>query len=122
MRSRSSHLSAVDNIGHRQNSLLKNFAHQVTFRKMLDIKIYAEPLNIYSCIDWVRTDESGGIDVFIGTVRNSTKGKRVVQLEFEAYGIMALNEMRKIAEQMLDRWPLHKVAIHHRTGILNVGD
>ena len=89
---------------------------------MLNIKIFSDPLNVKSCIDWVMTPESGGIDVFIGTVRNATKGKTVVRLEFEAYENMALNEMCKIAEQMMAKWPLHKVLIHHRTGTLVVGE
>jgi molybdopterin synthase catalytic subunit len=39
--------------------------------------------------------ESGGIDVFIGTVRNATKGKTVLKLDFEAYEPMAISEMQK---------------------------
>jgi molybdopterin synthase catalytic subunit len=66
--------------------------------------------------------ESGGIDVFIGTVRNATKGKTVLKLEFEAYAQMAINEMKKIAQQASDKWPVQKVLIHHRTGVLQVGE
>ncbi len=65
--------------------------------------------------------EAGGIDVFIGTVRNMTKGKKVVRLEFEAYETMALKEMNKIAEDICAKWPVHKILIHHRTGALEVG-
>ncbi|PRY10211.1 molybdopterin synthase subunit MoaE [Pontibacter ummariensis] len=89
---------------------------------MIDLNVTEEPLDISSCIDWVMTPESGGIDVFIGTVRNATKGKQVLRLEFEAYQQMALSEMRKIAEQAMDKWPVHKLAIHHRTGTLQVGE
>ncbi len=89
---------------------------------MTDIKISAESLDIQSCIDWVMTPDSGGIDVFVGTVRNATKGKPVLRLEFEAYERMAINEMKKIASQAMDKWPLHKVAVHHRTGVLQVGE
>ncbi len=66
--------------------------------------------------------ESGGIDVFMGTVRDVTKGKKVVRLEFEAYEQMALSEMRKIAEDIIAQWPVHKIVIHHRTGVLQIGD
>jgi molybdopterin synthase catalytic subunit len=89
---------------------------------MIDIKISAEPLNINSCIDAVMSPESGGIDVFIGTVRNATKGKQVVRLEFEAYEKMAVSELNKIAEEVVKRWPVHKIVIHHRTGVLEVGE
>lgn len=66
--------------------------------------------------------ESGGIDVFIGTVRNATKGKKVIKLEFEAYEPMAIAEMEKIAKQAFEKWPVQKVLIHHRTGLLEVGE
>jgi molybdopterin synthase catalytic subunit len=87
-----------------------------------EIKISAQSLNVQSCIDWILSPESGGIDVFIGTVRNATKGKKVVQLEFECYEKMALKEMDKIAEQALNKWPIQKLLIHHRTGVLAVGE
>ena len=60
--------------------------------------------------------------MFIGTVRNITKGKTVLRLEFEAYEKMAITEMEKIAAQSLAKWPLQKLLIHHRTGALAVGE
>jgi molybdopterin synthase catalytic subunit len=89
---------------------------------MIDLRITNETLNILNCINWIMAPQAGGIDVFIGTVRDQTKGKKVVRLEFEAYEKMALNEMKKIANEMIQRWPLHKVLIHHRVGILQIGE
>lgn len=79
------------------------------------------PLCVQSAIDWIMSPESGGIDVFIGTVRNATKGKKVIRLEFETYEVMAILEMDKIATLTFEKWPVQKVLIHHRTGILEVG-
>ncbi|MCO5947788.1 molybdenum cofactor biosynthesis protein MoaE [Mucilaginibacter flavidus] len=87
-----------------------------------NIQIFSSPLNIQSPIDWIMSPESGGIDVFIGTVRNATKGKNVIRLEFEAYEPMAIAEMEKIANQAFEKWPVQKVLIHHRTGVLDVGE
>jgi len=89
---------------------------------MTNINISAQPLNIIACIDWAMDDQSGGIDVFIGTVRNATKGKKVLRLEFEAYEKMAIQEMTKIADMVLAKWPVHKILIHHRVGSLDVGE
>ena len=88
----------------------------------VDIKISGEPLNIQSCIDWVMSPECGGINVFVGTVRNVTKGKKVIRLEFEAYESMAISEMKKIAEDVFKKWPVKKILIHHRTGVLQTGE
>jgi len=86
------------------------------------IQISPDPLNIQSCIDWIMSPQSGGIDVFIGTVRNATKGKAVLRLEFEAYEPMALTEMEKIVKQAIEKWPVQKALVHHRTGVLQVGE
>lgn len=66
--------------------------------------------------------QSGGIDIFIGTVRDATKGRAVIRLEFEAYEPMAIKEMQKLADYTLKQWPVQKVLIHHRTGMLQVGE
>lgn len=89
---------------------------------MTEILLTVEPLDINACIQKVMTPEAGGIDVFVGTVRNATKGKTVVQLEFEAYETMAVKEMEKIATRSMQQWPLHHIVLHHRTGILQVGE
>jgi molybdopterin synthase catalytic subunit len=86
------------------------------------IEILSEPLNIQNCIDWLVSPESGGIDVFIGTVRNATKGKAVFKLEFEAYKPMAISEIQKITEQAFKQWRIQKVLVQHRTGTLQIGE
>jgi len=81
-----------------------------------------KPLDINACIAHVVAPDCGGIDVFIGTVRNATKGRPVLRLEFEAYEPMALSEMKKLAERALQKWPVQRIAIHHRVGTLQVGE
>ncbi|MBC7401046.1 MAG: molybdenum cofactor biosynthesis protein MoaE [Mucilaginibacter sp.] len=88
----------------------------------IEIKLSVTTLDVQHCIDWVMSPECGGIDVFIGTVRNATKGKAVLRLAFEAYEKMAIKELEKIAQQALDKWPVQKILIHHRTGVLQVGE
>jgi molybdopterin synthase catalytic subunit len=89
---------------------------------MTEIILSVTELDIAACIAAVRHNSAGGIDVFIGTVRNQTKGKTVLRLEFEAYESMALKEMEKIAEAAKSKWELQHIVIHHRTGVLSVGD
>ncbi len=63
---------------------------------------------------------SGGICVFVGTVREFTKGEEVVSLEFETYKKMALSEMGKIASDAMKKWKLNKVIIRHAVGLKKV--
>ncbi len=72
--------------------------------------------------DFVLSPECGGIVTFIGTVRNHSKGRSVVRLEFEAYERMAVSEMQKIADRALDKFDIQKVAIFHRVGVLEIGE
>ncbi|RMG84258.1 MAG: molybdenum cofactor biosynthesis protein MoaE [Bacteroidetes bacterium] len=89
---------------------------------MTDIQISSEPLQPQPLIDFVTTESAGGLSVFIGNVRNETKGKKVLRLEFEAYEPMAISEMKKIAERVFEQFPAHKIAIHHRVGTLLPGE
>ncbi|MEO1517264.1 MAG: molybdenum cofactor biosynthesis protein MoaE [Bacteroidota bacterium] len=89
---------------------------------MIDIQLLSSPIDTQACIDFVNDAQSGGTTVFIGTVRNNTKGKAVVRLEFEAYAPMAVSEMKKIASQIAQRWSALKICIHHRTGSLDIGE
>jgi len=86
------------------------------------IELAIEPLNVQRAIDHVSDGSVGGIDVFIGTVRDSTKGKKVVALEFEAYEKMAISEFEKIVRQAKEKWPIQKIAILHAIGKKKIGD
>ena len=86
------------------------------------IKITDQPLNTQAIIDSVASPEGGAVNVFIGTVRNVTKGKQVIRLEFEAYEPMATKELTKIMEEAKRKWPILKVAVHHRVGVLDISE
>ena len=60
--------------------------------------------------------------VFEGIVRNNTRGRRTLYLDYEAYESMALNEMRKLAEAALERFAVRDVRLVHRLGRLEIGE
>ncbi|SOE21542.1 molybdopterin synthase catalytic subunit [Spirosomataceae bacterium TFI 002] len=82
----------------------------------------SKTLSVGGAESFVASNETGGVVHFVGTVRNQTKGKKVLKLDFEAYEPMAVKEMYKIAEQALAQFDIQKIAIHHRTGSLKVGE
>lgn len=86
------------------------------------IKLLDTPLSVAECSAWVEDGSTGGTVLFVGTVRDNTKGREVIRLEFEAYEPMAISEMRKIAERAARQWPVKRIAIHHRVGNLGIGD
>lgn len=66
--------------------------------------------------------KSGGICVFLGTVREFTNDEEVVALEFETYKKMALKEMEKIADRAIEKWQLNKVVLRHAVGEKNIAE
>lgn len=87
---------------------------------MEKIFITENRLDAKACTDSVVYPGAGGLVVFVGTVRDQTKGKAVQHLEFESYEPMALKEMRKIADQAIEKWGLHDMVIHHRVGLVPI--
>jgi molybdopterin synthase catalytic subunit len=68
-------------------------------------------------------DPAAGASVlFLGTTRNENSGRRVTRLEYEAFSDMAVREMRQLARQATRRWPLRRVAMVHRIGLVPVGE
>jgi molybdopterin synthase catalytic subunit len=65
---------------------------------------------------------AGAICTFTGVVRDSSRGRSVTHLEYEAYAEMATAQMRKIADEIAERWPEARVAMAHRTGRLEIGE
>ncbi len=59
---------------------------------------------------------------FVGLVRKHNAGKGVQYLEYEAYEPLALKAFERIADEAAERWPDARLALHHRTGRLNVGE
>lgn len=86
------------------------------------ILLSTQPLVEQHALDFVKANDVGGIVQFVGTVRNQTTGKTVLRLDFEAYEPMAVAEMTKIAEEAIRRFGIKKIAIHHRIGLLGIGE
>jgi molybdopterin converting factor subunit 1 len=86
------------------------------------IRIVAAPLSVDDALAAVRDAGYGGLVVFLGTVRDTSRGKRVTHLEYEAYPEMAEAKMREIAERLERTHAPCRVVMHHRVGELAIGD
>jgi molybdopterin synthase catalytic subunit len=70
----------------------------------------------------VKRGEDGAAVVFEGVVRNQTRGRRTLYLDYEAYEGMALAQMEALAEQALKQFQVREVALVHRLGRLEIGE
>ncbi len=84
--------------------------------------VLESPLSIDEVMHAVQGPEIGGIALFIGTVRDQNAGQPITLLEYQAYAAMAEKEMQRIAEQIEREQPGTRLAVHHRTGALGIGD
>ena len=86
------------------------------------IKIVETPIDVPQLIRSVIVPEAGGIDIFLGTTRNNSSGRRVVKLEYEAYIPMAERMMSSIEEEVRARWPVCGFTAVHRIGVVAVSE
>ena len=80
------------------------------------------PIDLAAVVRQVRADQDGAIVTFDGFVRNESHGRPTLYLEYEAYEPMALAKMREIGMQIHERFSVHRLAIVHRLGRLEIGD
>lgn len=84
--------------------------------------ITKRPISIEAVTTKVVRNEAGAINTFIGTVREFTKGKRTLYLEYDAYVSMAEKKLEQIGVEIAEQWPDAKTAITHRIGKLEITD
>ena len=80
------------------------------------------PVNLTSVVVEVVDEQAGAIATFLGTVRARSRDRDVIALEYEAYEEMAEEVMAGIADELLARYELCKVAMSHRLGRVEVGE
>jgi molybdopterin synthase catalytic subunit/molybdopterin converting factor small subunit len=85
-------------------------------------RLSADTLSVDAVVDEVRTDRAGAIATFVGTTREHSRGRTVEHLDYEAYEGMAEQVMARIATELKDRYDVCEIAIHHRTGRVDIGD
>lgn len=84
--------------------------------------IVREPIAAQQIADSLKAGEDGAVIVFQGIVRNHSRGRRTLYLDYEAYESMALSEMRRLSQAALERFAVRDVRLVHRLGRLQIGE
>ena len=79
------------------------------------------PLDVAEVVASLEDDDSGGVTVFVGRVRDHDGGRDVVGLDYSAHPT-ALERLRDVCERVAEEHEVHGVAALHRTGSLDIGD
>ena len=86
------------------------------------IEITAKPISPNLVVNKVKTDSSGCVVTYVGLIRDYSRGKRVLSVEYEDTERKAENKLQKIVSETRQKWQLDNIAIYHRIGKLKVGD
>jgi molybdopterin converting factor subunit 1 len=84
--------------------------------------IVRDQIDTRGVLEHVKRSEDGAAVVFEGVVRNQTRGRRTLYLDYEAYEEMALAQMEGLAQQALKQFQVREAAIVHRLGRLKIGE
>lgn len=89
------------------------------------VDLTAEPLDAArheALTQFVSGPTHGGVVTFVGAVRDHARGRAVVRLEYEAYGTMARRQLERLVAEVEAAIPGTICAVHHRVGVLEIGD
>jgi molybdopterin synthase catalytic subunit len=86
------------------------------------IQITDKPISPDEIVNSVKTAGSGCAVTYVGLIRDQSRGKPVLSVEYEDADGKAGDRLREIADEIKRRWPVNNVAICHRVGRLEVGD
>ncbi len=86
------------------------------------IELTEHPIDTAAVLASVSSKQAGANLMFVGTTREFTGERQTVQLNYDAYGSMALKQMKSLAEQARAQWPLLECSIVHRLGTVGLGE
>jgi len=86
------------------------------------IELVRTAIDVDALVRGVRAGQDGAIVTFDGFVRNESHGRATSYLEYEAYEPMAVGKMKEIVAQIHEKFRIHRVAMVHRLGRLEIGE
>jgi molybdopterin synthase catalytic subunit len=85
-------------------------------------QLVREPIDMVALARHVRAPEDGATVTFDGFVRDQSHNRPTLYLDYEAYESMALAKIREIGAQLHEKFAIHRVAMVHRLGRLEIGE
>jgi molybdopterin synthase catalytic subunit len=95
---------------------------EVAAQPPMRVALTREPIDAAGLVAAAKQGEDGAVVVFDGIVRNQTRGRKTLSLEYEAYEEMALKQMSELAREAHRRFGVRHVTLIHRLGRLQVGE
>jgi molybdopterin synthase catalytic subunit len=86
------------------------------------VDLTRETIDADTIVAAAKSGEDGAVVVFDGIVRNHSRGRRTLHLDYEAYEEMAVRQMRELGEKARERFGVRQVTMVHRLGRLEIGE
>jgi MoaE-MoaD fusion protein len=97
-------------------------AASIAHASIAHAEIIREAIDTQQVLASLKRGDDGAAVVFEGVVRNQTRGRKTLYLDYEAYEEMALQQMEALAQQSLKQFQIRDVAVVHRLGRLEIGE
>jgi molybdopterin synthase catalytic subunit len=86
------------------------------------VELVRKPIDADAIVHTIKAGGDGAVCVFDGIVRDNTRGRATLHLDYEAYEEMALKQMRLLRAEVIEHFGVREVAIVHRLGRLQIGE
>jgi molybdopterin synthase catalytic subunit len=86
------------------------------------VELTNEIIDYQALTEQIRSDQAGAVVLFLGTVREMTKERQTLALDYDAFPEMAIAKMEELEADVRDRWPVTNVGLIHRLGHLELGE
>ena len=113
------HARSLGPKGPRDDALLRRAGEGARATK---IEIVWEKIDTPAIIESIKRAEDGAVAVFEGIVRNHSRNRRTLYLDYEAYEPMALKQLEELAGKAREQFAVREIAIVHRLGRLEIGE
>lgn len=86
------------------------------------VQLTSQPIDTAGLAECIKRAQDGAVVVFEGIVRDNSRGRRTLYLDYEAYEEMARKQLEELAAQALEKFKVRDVAVAHRVGRLQIGE
>jgi molybdopterin synthase catalytic subunit len=87
-----------------------------------EVRIVRERIDAEAVLARLKRPADGAAVIFEGVVRDNTRGRRTLYLDYEAYEAMALKQMESLAAEARTRFAVRGASIVHRLGRIEIGE
>ena len=99
-----------------------NWTHEVRDAEGHFFALTRDAIDSRALAELVRRGEDGAVIVFEGVVRNNSKGRKTLFLDYECYEAMAIRKIAEIGREIATSMPIGRIAMVHRLGRMEIGE